>query len=616
MVVMKNKITELCKLVQYNIVTSTTAAGSGHPSSSLSAAELMTELFFGGWLRYDIKNPTAITNDRVIFSKGHAAPLLYALYAAAGYISQEELKTLRQFDSVLEGHPTPRFAPIEVSTGSLGQGLSAGLGMALAMRKRFEGAKGRIPHVYVLMGDSEIAEGQVWEAINIAGHYRVENLIGIIDVNRLGQRGPTMDEWDVESIGQRVASFGWKTVVLEDGHDLESVRKAFEMIEESDEEAPTMIIAKTKKGHGVSLLEDQDNWHGKAIPQDKLAEALSDIGTVDTALVGAITMPEISEPEQPEMSSEEVAITYKRDELIATREAYGAGVTHIGTLDPRVVVLDAETSNSTFAEVFKKKFNDRFFEMYIAEQNMVTVALGMSKLGYIPYVSSFAAFFARAFDQIRMIQYAEGNVKIVGSHAGVSIGQDGSSQMGLEDMAMMSSILNSVVLYPSDAVSTEGLLAQMHNHHGIGYLRVTREKTPVLYSSDEEFVIGGSKVLHESEEDTAVIIAAGITLHEALKAYTTLKEQGISVAVVDAYSVKPLDVATVRRLAEKTGNVVVVEDHYPTGGLGDAVIRALQQTAIPVTHLAVTKIPRSGTPAELMAYEEIDAAAIVSAVTR
>jgi transketolase len=607
-----NNIQELCKLIRYNIVTSTTAAGSGHPTSSLSGTELMAELWFGGILHYDLKDPKAVTNDRIIFSKGHAAPLLYAMYQAAGYISHDELNTLRKFDSVLEGHPTPRFEPIEVATGSLGQGLSAGVGFALAHRKLFNGVKGRIPHTFVLMGDSEIAEGQIWEAVQLAAHYKLNNLVGIVDVNRLGQRGPTMDEWHIKEIGARFTAFGWNTVVLEDGSDLNSIRTAYSMIEKSD--MPVMIVAKTKKGEGVSSVEDKEGWHGKPLTPEMLEEALKEIGKVNLKLVGKVAQPKIKLPAAKKVSAKEASVQFEKGQMVATREAYGAALQAVAEVDENVVALDGETSNSTFAETVKKSRPDQFFEMYIAEQNMATAALAMGKLGQIPFVSSFAAFFTRAFDQIRMAQYAEGNVKIVGSHAGVSIGQDGSSQMGLEDLAMMRSVLDSVVLYPSDAVSTLKCVVELHNHEGVSYLRLTREKTPVIYNQKEEFPIGGSKVVYESSKDKAVVVSAGITLHEAIKACTQLKEKGTSIAVVDAYSVKPLDVKTITRLAKKTGHVIVVEDHYPYGGLGEAVQAALQGVDCKVTRLDVTKIPRSGTPAELLAFENIDAKAIVKAV--
>lgn len=615
-----NTLKELAKLIRYNIVTSTTKAGSGHPTSSLSAVELMTVLWFDGYLKMDLKDPKALTNDRIIFSKGHAAPLLYSLYAAAGYISREELDSLRKFTSVIEGHPTPRFEPIEVATGSLGQGLSAGMGMALGFKKLYKNEKGRIPHVYVLMGDSEIAEGQIWEAARLASYYSLDNLVGIVDVNRLGQRGETMDAWDVDTIGARFAAFGWDVLLVDDGHDIPTIQDAFKMVAKGNKEKrPMMIIAHTKKGNGISLLSDLDNWHGKPLPEDKLEEALSEIGPVKEDMVGTIAQPEIKLPSiKHEHSESEISFAFNKGDKIATREAYGSVIEALASFDRHVLALDAETSNSTFAETVKKTHPDQFVEMYIAEQNMVTAALGLDKLGFTPFVSSFAAFFSRAYDQIRMVQYSEGNLRVVASHAGVSIGQDGSSQMALEDLAMMRGLLNSVVFYPSDAVSTAKLAVAMYNQQGISYLRLTREKTPVLYDMEEEFVVGGSKVVFEGKKDKAVIVAAGITLHEAIKAYNLLKEKGTEIAVVDAYSVKPLDEKTIVRLAKKTGHVVIVEDHYPHGGLGEAVKNALAEhmsgEKYKVTHLAVTKNPRSGTPAELLEYEEIDASAIIKAI--
>ncbi len=604
---------DLANLIRYNILTSTTIAGSGHPSSSLSAVELMTELWFNGHLKMDLADPKSLTNDRIIFSKGHAAPLLYSLYAAAGYITRDELNSLRKFTSVIEGHPTPRFDPIEVATGSLGQGLSAGMGMAMGFQKLYMGNKGRIPHVYVVMGDSEIAEGQIWEAARLAAYYGLNNLMGFVDVNRLGQRGPTMDEWDIDTIGTRFASFGWNVVLIDDGNDLKLVQEAFKMAEKQKDERPVVIVAQTKKGAGISLLEDLDNWHGKALPADKLDEALAELGKVDTELTGEVAKPVIKMPKMKK-GGKEKGLKFEKGELVATREAYGAVIDALAAIDPNVLVMDGETSNSTFAETVKKSNPDQFIEMFIAEQNMVTAAIGFSKLGFEPFISSFAAFFTRAYDQIRMAQYSEANLKIVGSHAGVSIGQDGSSQMALEDLAMMRAILESTVLYPSDAVSTAKLVAEMHNDQGISYLRLTREKTPVLYQLEEEFPIGGSKVLFEGKADHAVVVGAGITVHEAVKAYNALKAKNKNIAVVDAYSIKPLDSKTIARLAKKTGHVIVVEDHYPMGGLGDAVLAAIQGLDVKFTHLAVSKNPRSGTPAELLAYEEIDAAAIVKAV--
>ena len=608
------KLNEITRLLRYDILTSTTAAGSGHPTSSTSAVELMTVLWFDGYFHYDFDHPHYIFNDRVIFSKGHASPLYFSLFQAAGQLSYEELMTLRKFTSNIEGHPTPRFKFVDVATGSLGQGLSAGLGMAMGIKlhKKVSGAyPKREPTVWVLLGDSEIAEGQVWEAMEVASHYKVNNLVGILDVNRLGQRGPTMLEWDLDTYKKRVESFGWNTIVVENGNDLEQVQKGFRNLKSViGNQKPTMIIAKTKKGAGITSIEDKDNWHGKPLPKEMLDDALKELGDVDIKMAAKVEMPEIVDVNVMKVDKGSVTLTDK----MATREAYGEALKAIAD-NPYVVVLDAETSNSTFAEKFKNEFPDRFFEMYIAEQNMVSVALGMSKVGFIPFASSFAAFFTRAFDQIRMAQYSDGNVKIAGSHAGVSIGVDGSSQMALEDLAMMRSILNGVVLYPSDAVSTFKLIEEMKKHDGISYIRLTREKTPVLYKENESFPIGGSKVLRSSENDKAVVIAAGITLHEALKAYDELKTKETNIAVIDAYSVKPIDVDMIVKYAKKTGHIIVVEDHYPDGGLGDAVLKVIQKIPnIKFAHLAVNKIPRSGTPQELLSWEGIDAAAIMKAI--
>ncbi len=641
----KNTLTDLTRLIRRDIVEMTTAAGTGHPSSSLSAVELLTALWFDGYFHHDFSDPKAITNDKIIFSKGHACPLLYALYHAAGVLSHEELLTLRQFDSVLEGHPTPRFEHIDVATGSLGQGLSIGLGMALGVRLQMSQASqsdrssdaqqktnlkansyqltaNRLPHIFVVLGDSEMAEGQVWEAAQLAAHYKTNNLVAILDVNRLGQRGETMIGWDLKTYEDRIKAFGWNTIIIEEGNDLESVRKEFKKLNhtltpDTQNLKPTIIIAKTQKGAGVSSIADKDGWHGKPLTKEMTDAALKEIGDVDPALRGEVTKPTL--PHLPPTSSagrpnsqQLKAISYHLEPNIkvATREAYGEGIALLAE-DSTVVALDAETSNSTYAEKMKKADEKRFFEMFIAEQNMVSVALGMSKVGLKAFSSSFAAFLTRAFDQIRMAQYADGNVKIVGSHAGVSIGPDGSSQMALEDIAMMRSILHSIVLYPSDAVSTVHLMDEMRKHEGISYLRLTREKTPVLYAAQEQFPIGGSKVLKSSNEDKAIIIGAGITLHESLKAHAHLLEKGVRTAVIDAYSIKPLDAKTITQYAGRTGHVVVVEDHYPEGGLGEAVRYALEGMDVKFTHLCVRKIPRSGTPEELMQYEEIDAAAIV-----
>lgn len=610
-----DKLHELTKLIRYDIITSTTAAGSGHPTTSLSAVELMTVLFFDGYLHYDLENPKYIFNDRIIFSKGHGSPLLYALYQAAGVLSHQELLDLRKFDSVLEGHPTPRFKYIDVATGSLGQGLSIGLGMALGIKMKNETAKlKRESKVFVLLGDSEFAEGQVWEALELAGYYKTNNLIGILDVNRLGQRGETMLGWDIETYKKRIESFGWETVMIQDGNNLEQVQQAFQKINVSKK--PLMIIAKTIKGKGVSFLENKDNWHGKTLSKEDAEKARQEIGKVDLHLTGKIQMPEKINVTNEKKNISITVPKYENNKLVATREAYGEALIAIANQSDRLVVLDAETSNSTYAEKIKSTHPEKFFEMFIAEQNMASVALGFDKIGYEPFISTFAAFLTRAFDQMRMSQYSDGNVNIVGSHAGVSIGSDGSSQMALEDLAMMRSILHSIVLYPSDAISTIKLCELMFNHQGLTYLRLTREKTPLLYSPTEIFIIGGSKVLFENKEDTSVVISCGVTLHETIKAYHDLQKQDTHICVIDAYSVKPLDEETIKHHAQRTGKVIVVEDHYPYGGLGEAVKTALSGLNIPVIHLAVHNIPRSGTPQELLAYEEIDAEAVKKAVLR
>ncbi len=604
------KLQGLAKLIRRDILVSTTRAGSGHPTSSLSAVELMTVLFFAGFLKLDLKNPKNPANDKVIFSKGHATPLLYALYQACGVISDDELKKYRSFDSNLEGHPTPRFEFVDVATGALGQGLSAGVGMALAARLK------KLPdRIYVLLGDSEMSEGQIWEAVQIASYYKVSNLIGVLDVNRLGQRGETMLGWDIETYQKRVSAFGWETVLVKDGNNLEEVYSAFEKTQTLTEK-PVMIIAKTVKGKGVSFLENADGWHGKAVPKEKLEEALKEIGEVDLGLKGEVAKPTNSTLRvgNGPLGQNRIAVEYKVGEMVATREAYGDALVALGETFPNLVALDAEVSNSTFSEKFKEKFPERFFEMFIAEQNMASVALGMSKTSLIPFVSTFAAFLTRTFDQLRMAQYSNPNIKLVGSHAGVSIGQDGPSQMGLEDLAMMRAILESVVFYPADATSCAKLTRIMAENDGLFYLRTTREKTPIIYDSKEEFKIAGSKVLKQSANDQAVVFTAGITLHEGLKAYDELKKEGADVAVVDLYCVKPLDEETVKKLAKKTKKVIVVEDHYPYGGLGEAVKSALAGMDVAVTHLAVTQIPRSGKPEELLAFEEIDSLAIINAV--
>lgn len=611
-------LAKLCKLIRYDVLVSTTAAQSGHPTSSLSAVELMTTLFFGGFLKYDLKNPKNLANDRVIFSKGHASPLLYSLYQAAGVVSHEELLTLRQFGSVLEGHPTPKFKYVDVATGSLGQGLSVGLGIALGLRKIFNDADGveeKLPKIWVLMGDSEMSEGQIWEAMEVASFYKVNNIIGIVDVNRLGQRGETMLGWDIKTYAARIESFGWEAVKIEDGHNLDQVNKAFQYVTTATDPRPKIIIAKTIKGKGFSLWENQDNWHGKPLPKEKLEETLKELGEVDLDLKGEIANRQVSNLQTTSNSQKNLPDPeYLLGDLVATRDAYGDALVALGKLYPNLVVLDAELSNSTKADKFKTAYPERFFEMFIAEQNMVSVATGMSAMGLLAFSSTFGSFLTRAFDQIRMAQYSDSTIKLAGSHTGVSIGKDGPSQMGLEDLAMMRSILNSVVVCPADAVSafklTGGLLCDKH----LGYLRLMRDKLPVIYNDSEEFPIGGSKILHRSFTDKAVVFALGVTVHEALKAYKELGKFGLNFAVVDLYSVKPLDEKTIVEMADKIKKVIIVEDHYSYGGLGEAVKGVLPGKGLEIRHLAVSKIPKSGGSDDLLSYEGIDAAAIMKTV--
>lgn len=597
---------ELAKLIRYYILISTTQAGSGHPTSSLSATDLMTCLLFGGIFRFDVNNPHAPNNDRIIFSKGHASPLFYALWAAAGKVSEKELLTLRKFGSPLEGHPTVLFPYTEASTGSLGQGLSIGVGMALNAKY-----VDKLPYrTFVLLGDSEMAEGSQWEAIQIAAHYNLDNLVGIVDVNRLGQRGETMYGHNLDAYKRRVASFGWKPIVI-NGHSLPEILTAYRKAQRASQ--PVMIIARTIKGKGVSFVEDKNGWHGKALSREELAKALEELGSVNTSLIGTIRKPKNLKPEKPDIK-EIQGNDYDPVKPVATRKAYGNALAGIFPAYPDIVVLDAEVSNSTYSEIFQEAYPDRFFEMYIAEQNMVGTALGLSRRGKIPFISTFAAFFTRAFDQIRMSQYSDPNIKFAGSHAGVAIGEDGPSQMGLEDLAMFRSILNSAVLYPSDAVSTEKLVEEAAKHHGLVYIRTTRQATPIVYNNEEDFHIGGSKVLRTSNNDVVTVVAAGITLFEALSAYEELKKEGISIRVVDLYSIKPVDSTTLHECASSTKAIITVEDHFAEGGLGEAVKSAFNSLSVPFYSLAVTRIPRSGKPHELLDYEGISNKAIIKKI--
>jgi len=606
-----NKIERLSRLIRYYILVSTTNAGSGHPTSSFSAVELMSTLFFGGFFKFDPHKPDHINNDRLIFSKGHASPLLYSLWAAAGMVEESQLLTLRDFNSDLEGHPTPRFKYAEASTGSLGQGLSIGFGMALSA-KYIDKLTYR---TYVLLGDSEMAEGSQWEAIQLASYYKLGNLTAILDVNRLGQRGETMLGCNTSAYEERVKAFGWNTIMV-NGHSIEEINKAYDEVAGTSD-MPTMIIANTIKGKGVSFIEDIDGWHGKSLSGEQKDRALIELGKIDKDLIGELVLPANIEKEvygsRSGNKDKHDGSSYKIGDLESTREAYGKALINIYDDFPEIVVLDAEVSNSTYSKLFGDNFPKKFFEMFIAEQNMVGAALGLSLRGKIPFISTFAAFFTRAFDQIRMSQYSNTNIKFVGSHSGVSIGPDGASQMGLEDIAMFRTLIDCSVFYPCDAVSTDAIVRLSASFKGNSYIRTTRMGTPVLYTNKELFKIGGSKVLREDSSDIITVCAAGITLHEALKAYEELLKENIHIKIIDTYSIKPIDEKTIRDASLKSKAVITVEDHFPEGGLGEAVC-SIEGIDCPVYILAVRKMPRSGTPKQLLNYESISKEAIIKKV--
>lgn len=600
---MKSLIEAKAYLLRLGSLKATTAAGSGHPTSCLSSADIVATLFFHT-MRYDPHNPNNPNNDQFILSKGHAAPLLYAAWWQAGVVTEQELVTLRQFDSVLEGHPTPRFGPVKVATGSLGCGLSIGLGEALAgrvARKDFR--------TYVLMGDSECAEGSVWEAAELAAYYKAHTLIGIVDCNRLGQSTQTLDGYNTQALAKKFAAFGWHTIEI-NGHEINQIIKAFDQAELQTEQ-PTMIIAKTVKGKGVASVENLENFHGKALDINAQKQLVPDV------YHGPAWQPKI--PKQEEDVSEQKEYTIPAPsyyESCATRKAYGDALAALGKAFKSVVALDAEVKNSTFAQTFEQHYKDRFFQCFIAEQNMVGMAIGFSVHNFVPFASTFGAFFSRAFDQVRMAGIGRNAIRLCGSHAGVSIGEDGPSQMGLEDLALMRAVPNSLVLYPSDAVSAYKCVELMANYNdGVSYLRTTREATPVLYKSNEEFKLGGCKILKKNRKSQALIVAAGITVHEALKAEEQLESEQIYITVIDAYCIKPLDAYTIAREARECNNTIItVEDHYMQGGLGNAVVSALSDTEIKVIQCAVTQLPRSGKPEELRAWAGIDAQAIIKKV--
>jgi transketolase len=599
-----NELRELGQQFRVDSIRPAAVAKSGHPTSGMSAADLMAVLV-ANHLRYDFGDPKNAANDRLIFSKGHASTLYYAILRAVGAISDDELLTYRKFGSMLEGHPTPIIPWVDVATGSLGQGLPIGVGMGLAAKYL-----DRLPsHVWVLCGDSEMAEGSMWEAFEHASHYELDNLTAIIDVNRLGQRGETMIGWNTGVYVERARAFGWNAIEV-DGHEVEEIDRAYKQAEEV-KGRPTVIVARTIKGKGVKAVEDKDGWHGK--PLDDPDAAIEELGGIPNIHVD-VTKPDPAEPHTFPNGPLKLP-RYELGQEVATRKAYGEALAALGTARGDVVALDGEVSNSTFAEIFKQAHPDRFFEMYIAEQQLIAAAVGLHARGWNAFGSTFAAFFSRAYDFVRMAAISRVNLRLAGSHAGVSIGEDGPSQMALEDIASLRAIHSSVVLHPCDANQTAKLVAEMADTEGIVFLRTLRPNTPVIYGPDEEFDVGGSKVIRSSEDDNVTIVGIGVTVHEALEAAATLDEEGISARVIDAYSVKPIDADTLQAAAEATGRIITVEDHFPEGGLGDAVLAALaEKDEHPhVLKLAVREMPRSGKPDELLNAYGIDAEHIAAA---
>jgi len=590
-------------------IRSTTKAGSGHPTTCMSAADIMAVLFMHV-MKWDPKDPSNRQADRFVLSKGHAAPVLYAAWKAAGAITDEQLMSLREIDSDFEGHPTPRLPFVDVATGSLGQGLGAGVGLALNS-KYLDKTDYR---TYVLMGDGEAAEGAVWEAAQMASHYKLDNLVAIVDANRLGQSQATAIGHHTEVYRARFQAFGWESIVI-DGHDVQAIVDALEEASKIKEQ-PFAIIAKTFKGKGVENIADKDAWHGKPLKKDEAEAAIQEIQkagaeTNYTFNIERPTRDAVTQAGNGKMD----APAYGADDQVATREAYGTALVKLGASNPNVVGLDADTKNSTFSDRFMKQFPDRFFECFIAEQNMVSVAAGLSSRGKIPFASTFAVFLSRGFDQIRMAGVSGSNIKLCGSHVGVSIGEDGPSQMGLEDLALYRTIPNCVVFYPSDGVSAEWAVRLAAEHKGMAYIRTSRPKTKLLYKNDEQFAIGQAKVVRRGDNDKITIVSGGITVFEALKAAEELESAGIGVRVIDVFTVKPLDAETIITNAKETGGVVLtVEDHYLEGGIGEAVCSATCHAGIVTHRIGVTEVPRSGAPDELIAKYGIDAKAIAARV--
>ena len=602
---LRNKATQL----RIDSVRATSEAGSGHPSSCASAADIVAVLFFSV-MRYDPQNPKALNSDRFVLSKGHAAPLLYAAWAEAGLFPSADLLKLRTLASDLEGHPTPRLPFVDMATGSLGQGLPVGVGIALNA-KFVDQLDYR---TYVLLGDGESVEGSVWEAVEIARQYGLDNLCAIIDVNRLGQSDPTMLQHDLDAYRSRWSGFGWHTIII-DGHDVDAILKAFTEAAQT-KGRPTVLLAQTYKGKGISFIENKPDWHGKPLKKGEETQRALDELTKQLSPNGAV--PHIAKPSPASMPSRTIGTMppapYKIGESVATREAFGLALEALGSVNPFVVALDADVKNSTYSDKFGKKFSNRFFENFIAEQNMVGAAAGLAACNKIPFAATFACFLSRAYDFIRMAAISGSNIKLVGTHVGVSIGEDGPSQMGLEDIAMMAAQPNITVLYPSDGNSTYHLVEAAAHHKGMVYLRAGRPKSPVLYGPEERFHIGGSKILRQSSSDVLTIVAAGVTLFEALKAHDQLKAAGLAVRIIDLYSIAPIDSTTLLDSGRATqGRILTVEDHYAHGGLGDAVLSAVATAGFKVHKLAVREIPHSGKPDELVDHYGIGVRSIVEA---
>ncbi|HWF39369.1 MAG TPA: transketolase [Candidatus Acidoferrales bacterium] len=603
-------IKEKAKRLSVLSMMATTAAGSGHPTSCMSAAELVAGTFFYA-MKFDPKNPNSHQSDRFVLSKGHAAPVLYAALAEAGVFPESRLMTLRQFNSELEGHPTPRIPGVDAATGSLGQGLSVGAGLAIAQRMDKTGTR-----VYVLLGDGEMAEGQIWEAAEFAGHYKLDNLTVLADVNALGQSEPTMYQHDMEVYRKKFEAEGFATEVI-DGHDVAAVLAALDRAKATKGQ-PQAIIARTIKGHGVDFVAGKEHWHGKALSKDELAKALQEIGlTINVPPDPGKSYARTSLPQPPDFPAP-AAPDYAAGKTVATREAYGFALKRLGAVNPNIVAISGDVKNSTFSEIFGDAFPDHFIQGYIAEQNLVSVAVGLAAFGKVPFADTFACFLSRAFDEVRMAAISRSNINLCGSHCGVSIGEDGPSQMALEDIAAFRAVHSSTVLYPSDAMSAERLTETMARRSGINYLRTSRPKTPILYSKEEKFPIPGFKVLRQSAQDKVTVIGAGITLHEALKAADELKGKGTAIRVIDLYCVKPIDgKALAEHVKATAGKLVTVEDHWPEGGVGEAVLSALASAGVAPAKsklLAVNGMPHSGKPEELVDAFGISARHIVEAV--